>query len=83
LQASVWEELIPIDDYDRTFILQGVEEGFHIIDDDLAYNACNYVECSNYKSTEIFRDLVESQIIHEITHGNYVVCDRPMNIVKH
>ena len=34
------------------------------------------------KSAHIFHDKVEMQINYEIIHGNYVICDKPMNIVS-
>ena len=51
-----------------------------MVDKELECNS--FVECDNYKSAHIFHDKVEMQINYEIIHGNYVICDKPMNIVS-
>ena len=51
-----------------------------MVDKELECNS--FVECDNYKSAHIFHDKVEMQINYEIIHGNYVICDKPLNIVS-
>ena len=61
------------DDLDRDYLLDGLTEGFNIIDSDLMPHS---MKRSNYKSTAgVNKAKVETRIREEIEKGNYVVCD--------
>ena len=77
---DAWEKILS-KDTDSEFILDGVRNGFKVVDNtDVVQN----VYCKNYSSVleESVRPLAESQIKHEIESRNYVVVDRKPNIVS-
>ena len=74
---SAWEEELS-DDIDREFILDGIKNGFDIIDKDANPTP---VHCDNHKSAQPGSPLyakATKQILQEIGMGNYeVVSHRP------
>ena len=81
LCLDAWEKLLPSDDPDWEFILQGVREGFRLTTD--SYEGPPVVQ-RNYRSAtckEHF-DLVEEQILTEINNGRYEVCERAPHLVS-
>lgn len=73
LNLEHWNSLLDIDDFDRDYILSGVKYGFKLFEQDSS--TLTDVQCNNYSSCDMYQDLVENQIRHEIIHGNYVVSD--------
>ena len=76
---SAWEEELG-EDFDREFILQGIQHGFDLIDMDIDKSCINKCEVDNYSSATDsgIIDKVEEQILHEVSEGNYVICkDKP------
>lgn len=65
----------------REFILNGIKDGFHIIDPECVSNC---VETDNYTSATAgnVRAQVESQILTEIQNGRYRIVDRKPCIVS-
>jgi hypothetical protein len=77
-----WSSLLSYDDPDRDFILQGVSQGFDIIDKDAP---CSRVELDNHQSaspSSSFYHLVDAQVKSEIANGNYVPTLNPPKIVS-
>lgn len=75
---EIWQNEL-CDDPDSVYILHGITNGFKIVDVDCFPEN---VYCSNYKSTGVHAELVESQIQKEIDEGNYVMCDTKPNVVS-
>ena len=75
-----WEKEL-VGDPDREFLLKGIRNGFHIID-----QTCNLkpVCQNNYKSATCpeAKPMVEKQILTEIEEGNYVKVDKKPTIVS-
>ena len=68
------------DDWDKEFILDGVKNGFKIVDDTTKFVD---VSCENYRSaTTEFKAQTERQILTEITHGHYVFTDHKPKVVS-
>ena len=70
------------DDCDRQFIPDGISNGFDIIDEGSDVNPAS---CQNHPSARPnspLYDKATSQVIKEIEHGHYVVCDTPPRIVS-
>ena len=82
LNYEAWCEELPSDFPNRDYILAGIKDGFHIVDDiDLQ---CDQVEMDNYRSatcTENFAK-VEHQIKDEIVNGHYKIIDHKPTIVS-
>lgn len=81
MNFAAWEEELQ-DDVDRTFILNGIKNGFDIIDPALSLKA---IELDNHFSASEASDLYEkatSQILQEIELGNYVQAPCPPTIVS-
>ena len=81
LSPPTWQRELEHDDPDRDWILNGVFNGFHIIDVDLADKTIvEKIEVKNYSSaTGDRRNSVEHQIRREISNGRYVVVsERPV-----
>ena len=76
LHLSAWEEELK-DDFDREFILNGIKNGFDIIDK----NATPLpVECNNHKSAQPgspLYDQATAQVLKEIQMGHYEVVSEP------
>lgn len=75
---SAWEEELE-DDYDREFLLQGVKQGFDIIDPNAKTTA---LELNNHASALKAGDQVLAQIKEEVSLGNYQVTDTRPTIVS-
>ena len=81
LCLAAWEEELG-DDCDRKFILDGIKNGFDIIDKGANVNPAS---CSNHPSASPNSPLyakATSQVIKEIENGHYVVCDTPPKIIS-
>lgn len=81
LCLAAWEEELENDD-DRDFILNGLRNGFDIIDSD----ACPaVVECENHKSASpgspYYKDAT-AQVLKEIEMGHYKVVSDPPDIIS-
>lgn len=75
----VWERELKYD-VDRKYILNGVLEGFDILEGHLPSFRANM---ENYKSASVFnRSKVESQIACEISEGNYCLVDSEPAVVS-
>ena len=82
LHYDVWYRELEGDDHpDNVDLLQGIRDGFHIVD---ASVLPDYVQMSNYKSATCSDNFgpVESQIIEEISEGRYMVTDEPPRLVS-
>ena len=82
LHYDVWYRELEGDDHpDNVDLLQGIRDGFHIVD---ASVLPDYVQMSNYKSATCSDNFgpVESQIIEEISEGRYIVTDEPPRLVS-
>ena len=65
---------------DRDFLLDGVSNGFRLIDVDSVPVS---TECDNYRSTLLVnKDLVENQIKTEIDNGRYIVTQRKPSVIS-
>ena len=72
MNYNAWCDLLPVDDIDRDFILNGIFYGFHITD--IAEGECvEPVDVDNHRSCKQFCILVEKQIVHELDCNNFVV----------
>ena len=81
LRLTAWEEELD-NDCDRHFILNGIKQGFDIIDNSADIKP---VICKNHpsaSSSSPLYDKATSQVIQEIKNGHYVVCDKPPQIVS-
>jgi hypothetical protein len=79
LVLSVWEHELAYD-VNKTFLLEGVEFGFRIID--TPCDLCNSFS-KNYRSVLLDdRIKVETQILKEINLGRYIVVDRALSVVS-
>ena len=75
-KLHAWERELD-GDWDKDFILQGITEGFKIIDDDIADITPNTFT-PNSGSAKKFGKLVENQIKDEIANGHYIrVAEKP------
>ena len=76
----MWEKEL-FDDFDKTFLLEGIACGFNIIDDNVNPLPA---ECENYISATdgLVRDRVESQILNEIAHDHYEIVDKRPTIIS-
>ena len=78
---AAWEEELD-NDIDRHFILNGIANGFDIIDND---SDISPVYCQNHPSASPkspLYDKATAQVIKEIENGHYIVCDAPPKIVS-
>ena len=74
---DAWNDEL-LGDLDRDYLLEGLKEGFNIIDSDYIPHSMNR---SNYKSTAgVNKVKVETRILEEIEKGNYIVCDRKPSV---
>ena len=81
LRLAAWEEELQ-DDVDRDFILDGIMNGFDIIDKDASATP---VQCINHKSAQPgspLYDQASAQVLKEIQMGNYEVVSEPPVIVS-
>ena len=75
MNFAAWEEELQ-DDVDRTFILNGIKNGFDITDPALSLAIKLITEASN------LYEKATSQILQEIELGNYVQAPCPPTIVS-
>ena len=77
---SNWESELE-GDPDEQFILEGIKQGFHIIDPDCDIQM---TEMPNHKSAldPNVKPFIEETIVGEIQSGNYIVCDSKPLIVS-
>ena len=81
LILSAWEEELE-NDRDKEFILNGIRNGFDIID---PCPSITSVSCPNHPSARPSSPLYDKaceQVLREIECGNYVLCDKPPQIVS-
>ena len=77
---ATWQEELPTDCPNRSFLLQGVADGFNIVDID---KISTPVETDNYYSaTSATANKVEKQIITELENGHYKIVDQKPIIVS-
>ena len=71
---SFWQSELE-NDPDKSFLLQGIKEGFRITDGDCQFKEA---EMNNYRSAtaDEFSDKVQDQILTEIKEGHYVYSDK-------
>ena len=69
---QAWDEELPFTDPKRDHLLDGIRDGFHIVDSDKVQQPT--VEVNNYKSAtnNMVRHKVEKQIHEELQNGRYV-----------
>ena len=69
------------DDVDRNFLLDGLTNGFNIIDNDADLTP---LVMSNYKSATgaDVKEKVEKQIISELEAGNYIISKEPPTLIS-
>ena len=81
LQYEAWQRLLPVDYPKRDYILEGVKEGFSIVN---AGDITGSVYQQNYKSAteSANRHKVEKQIKVELEHGHYKLSDSKPTIVS-
>lgn len=81
LNYGAWCEELPPNYPNRDYILEGVCNGFHIIDPDLITRE---VEMDNYTSVTCAQniDKVSEQIRFELGHGHYKRCSAKPKIVS-
>ena len=75
---EVWEREL-LDDPDRDYLLNGVRNGFDIVN---TVCAPAPAECDNYRSCDAARDAVEAQILEEIKEGRYLVTSTKPQIIS-
>jgi hypothetical protein len=68
-----------INDKDKDFLLDGIQNGFRIIEKDSSF-VC--VEQKNHKSCAEFKREVESELLDQIEQGNYIVANRKPAVVS-
>ena len=68
-------------DPDREFLLNGINNGFNIVDRNAADNL-KEVHMNNYKSTELYKKEVDNQIRTEMLEGRYKVCVKRPKLVS-
>ena len=59
-------------DVDQEFLIKGISQGFHIIDDIDCANIED-VSCNNHLSVEKYHDIVEKELLHQIQEGDYQI----------
>ena len=81
LNLGVWRTELA-NDADREFFLGGLENGFDIVDRDVQVVP---VEVENHPSARPGSPnylVIKQQVLHEISEGNYVVCDSKPNLIS-
>lgn len=75
---DAWQEELK-NDVDREFLLQGISEGFRLID-----KGSNIVqaESKNHKSAVVYKKEVEKELISQIEIGNYIVASKKPLVVS-
>ena len=81
LNLTAWEQELN-DDPDKEFLLNGISNGFDIIDED---SDISPVLCANHPSARPSSPLyakASAQVLNEIECGNYVICDSAPDVVS-
>ena len=81
LNLGVWRTELA-DDADREFLLSGLKYGFDIVDSDVQVVP---VEVENHPSARPGSPnyiAIKQQVLHEISEGNYIVCDGKPNCIS-
>jgi hypothetical protein len=81
LNLGVWRTELA-DDADREFLLSGLKYGFDIVDSDVQVVP---VEVENHPSARPGSPnylAIKQQVLHEISEGNYIVCDSKPNVIS-
>lgn len=80
---EAWARELPANDPDRDFILHGVRDGFHLVDQ-VAPQSDSPVFVHNYKSatSRQSRAKVEAQISSEIQNGRYEIVPKQAHITS-
>ena len=81
LNLGVWRTELA-DDADREFLLSGLKYGFYIVDSDVQVVP---VEVENHPSARPGSPnylAIKQQVLHEISEGNYIVCDSKPNFIS-
>lgn len=66
---EVWQQELA-SDFDRDFLLHGIQYGFRI-SDVTDFSSVKNVSCGNHPSINRFHALVEKELKHQIDEGNY------------
>ncbi|CAC5405602.1 unnamed protein product [Mytilus coruscus] len=79
LDPHTWTELLPTSDFDYNFIIDGVTNGFILMNNLFHSNSvCDFNEpfiCKNYKSALENSDKVDLKLRSEFKLGNYILCN--------
>ena len=81
LNLTAWEQELN-NDPDKEFLLNGISNGFDIIDED---SDISPVLCANHPSAKPSSPLyakASAQVLNEIECGNYVICDSAPEVVS-
>lgn len=78
LKADTWKTLLAKDP-DKDYIMQGIENGFDIVNNGLPDDP---VEVQNYSSALNSKDLVEDQIKQEISEGRYIIVHEKPKVIS-
>ena len=81
LNPLAWESELE-DDQDKDFLLNGIRNGFSIIDEAVEVTP---VQCGNHPSAKPGSPLyakASAQVRREIEAGNYVICDDQPDIIS-
>ena len=83
LVLGAWKEELPLNDSRRDFLLNGVRDGFHIVNS-VPETGLRPVFTKNYKSATCHenRSKVEEQIKEELVNGRYEITETPPTIVS-
>ena len=78
---TAWLDELPADHPDRDYLLEGIQNGFHIVHPTEITEAA---EVENYKSATdpLYRDKVEEQIFTELENGRYQLVDEKPTIIS-
>ena len=68
-------------DIDQEFLIKGISEGFHIIDDIDSVDIKD-VSHDNHPSVEKYHDIVEKELLYQIREGNYQIVSNKPKIVS-
>jgi hypothetical protein len=76
-KLNEWQDELK-DDPDRNFLLEGVANGFRLIDPD---STVKPAETNNHKSAQLHKNKVEKELLVQIEQGNYVIAsEKPLII---
>ena len=69
-------------DPDKEFLLNGIKNGFDIIDEDVHVSPVNCITHPLAKPNNPLYEKASKQILKEIQAGHYVFCDNPTDVVS-